>query len=175
MSAVLPPLVWKRSPNQSSRNGSPVTHLVWHSTIGPYAPSVAWLCNPRSQASAHIVLDETGAHATQLVALDAKAWHAFPFWNLRAVGVEHASRTPGFTGYDQARESARVFAWLCHHLGIPPEPGVGRPSGIVRHRDLGESGGNHGDGPSDGAWFDVFLPAVQAELRRGGFRPRWAR
>jgi len=171
--AVLPPLVQRTTPNKSSRGGTPITHLVWHATAGPYAPSVDWLCNPAAQASAHLVLDEHGAHATQLVHLAAKAWHAVA-WNPFSVGVEHASLGAGFATAAQLPESARVFAWLCWHLGIPPVFGLHRPKGIVRHRDLGVAGGGHGDGPSDQVWFHEYLPAVQHEVARGGFRKVWA-
>ena len=171
---VLPPLVQKRTPNQSSRYGARITHLVWHATAGPYRPSVEWLCDPRADASAHLVLDERGANATQLVHLSEKAWHAVS-WNAFSVGVEHASLGAGFASTQQVAESARVFAWLCHHLGIPPVFGLHRPSGLVRHRDLGLAGGGHGDGPSDQVWFHEYLPAVQHELAVGGFRKTWAR
>lgn len=173
MTVTLPPLVQRRSPNQSARS-RPITHLVWHATEGHYGPSIDWLCNPRARASAHLVLDETGAQATQLVHLSAKAWHAFPTWNDISVGVEHASLGRGFTGREQEERSARVFAWLCHHLNIPPVFGLHSPRGIVRHRDLGVAGGGHYDGPTDATWFKVYLPAVQRELARGGFRKSWA-
>jgi len=173
VSTVLPPLVQRRTPNQSSRNGTAITHLVWHATAGRYAPSVAWLCTPAADASAHLVLSETGGECTQLVHLEDKAWHAVAA-NSYSVGVEHASLGAGFASHAQLLESARVFGWLCHHLGIPAVFGLHRPRGIVRHRDLGLAGGGHSDGPSDAVWFHEYLPAVQAELRRGGFRKTWA-
>lgn len=172
LTVVLPPLVQRRSPNQSART-QPITHLVWHGTAGHYAPSVEWLCNPQAQASAHLVIREDGGEATQLVHLAEKAWHAVA-WNGFSVGVEHASPGTGFTGLDQEQVSARVFAWLCWKLGVPPLHGLHRPRGIVRHRDLGIAGGGHVDGPTDATWFGVFLPAVQHELARGGFRKVWA-
>lgn len=171
--AVLAPLVQRRSPNQSSRNGATITHLVWHATAGAYAPSVSWLCNPRAQASAHLVVREDGGEVSQLVHLAAKAWHAVA-WNGFSVGVEHASLGAGFASSVQLAESARIFAWLCHTLGIPPVFGLHRPKGIVRHRDLGVAGGGHSDGPTDQVWFHEYLPAVQRELTRGGFRKTWA-
>lgn len=169
---VLPPLVQRKTPNQSART-QPITHLVWHATAGHYAPSVAWLCDPRAQASAHLVIDEDGGEATQLVPLARKAWHCAG-WNGFTVGVEHASLGAGFTGRDQEERSARVFAWLCHHLNIPPVMGLHRSQGIVRHRDLGVTGGGHFDGPTDATWFGVFLPDVQRQLASGGFRKSWA-
>lgn len=174
MPTVLAPLVQRRSPNQSTRHGAATTHLVWHATIGFYAPSIVWLCEPAADASAHLVVKEHGEEVTQLVHLAAKAWHAFPTWNLVSVGVEHASLGQGFASHAQMLESARIFGWLCHDLDIPPVHGLHRPRGIVRHRDLGAAGGNHQDGPTDAAWFGEYLPAVQAELARGGFRKTWA-
>ena len=173
MAIVLPPLVHRKTPNQSSRNGAHVTHIVWHATAGPYLPSIAWLCNPAAQASAHLVLREDGAECTQLVRLELKAWHAVA-WNGFSVGVEHASLGRGFASSGQLRRSARVFGWLCHHLGISPVYGLHRASGIVRHRDLGVAGGNHSDGPSDQVWFHEYLPAVQHEYTAGGYRKTWA-
>jgi hypothetical protein len=120
-----------------------------------------------------LVLREDGGEATQLVHLAAKAWHAVG-WNGFSVGVEHASLGQGFASSEQMARSARVFAWLCWHLAIPPVMGLHRPRGIVRHRDLGIAGGGHSDGPNDYTWFSVYLPAVQRELARGGFRKTWA-
>jgi N-acetyl-anhydromuramyl-L-alanine amidase AmpD len=173
VTVVLAPLVQRRSPNQSSRHGQTMTHLVWHATAGSYAGSVAWLCQPAADASAHLVIREDGGEVTQLVHLDAKAWHAVAA-NGYSVGVEHASPGAGFDSHAQLLESARVFGWLCHHLGIPPVFGLHKPRGIVRHRDLGLGGGGHSDGPPDSQWFGVFLPAVQHEVGRGGFRKTWA-
>ena len=173
MAIVLPPLVHRKTPNQSSRNGAHVTHIVWHATAGPYLPSISWLCNPAAQASAHLVLREDGSECTQLVRLALKAWHAVA-WNGFSVGVEHASLGASFASSEQLRRSARVFGWLCHHLGVHPVYGLHRPSGIVRHRDLGIAGGGHSDGPSDQVWFHEYLPLVQHEYARGGYRKTWA-
>ena len=184
MAVVLAPLVQRRSPNQSSRRGAAITHLVWHSTAGHYAGAISWLCTPTTynpdgsvksgpDASAHLVIREDGGEATQLVHLAAKAWHA-EAWNGFTVGVEHASLGASFASSAQLSESARVFAWLCHTLGLPPVYGLHRPRGIVRHRDLGIAGGGHSDGPSDQVWFHEYLPAVQHECVRGGFRKTWA-
>ena len=169
---TLPPLAWQPSPN----HGGPITptHIVWHSTGGSYTGAVSWLCNPRADASAHLVLREDGRAATQLVELESEAWHAYPYWNSVAIGVEHASLTRGFASLEQIAESARVFAWLCHRFDIPPLDGLHRPRGIVYHRELGVSGGGHFDGPDPSTW-SRFLELVHVELARGGFRKTWAR
>lgn len=171
---VLAPLVWRRSPNFTHPRPAPVTHLVWHSTAGRYAGSVSWLCNPAADASAHLVIREDGGEVTQLVALKDEAWHAFPTWNRISVGVEHASVGRGFASTAQERQSARVFAYLCHLYSIPPLDGLHRPRGIVYHRELGIAGGGHFDGPDSSTW-SSFLELVQHELVRGGFRKAWAR
>jgi hypothetical protein len=182
---VLAPLVWRPSPNYSSRRGTRVTHLVWHATAGAYLPSLRWLCTPTlyhpdgsvksgPDASCHSMVREDGGEVAQLVKLAEKAWHAAT-WNAFTVGVEHASEGAGFASHAQMLESARLFAWLCHHHGIPPIDGLHRPHGIVRHRSLGHAGGGHSDGPSDQVWFHEYLPAVHAELVRGGFRKVYLR
>ena len=176
MAVTLPPLVQAHTPNQSSRHGVKVDLLVWHETAGSYAGSVAWLEKPQAQASAHLVIREDGGECTQLVHLAEKAWHA-EAWNPRSVGVEHANVTPkGYNDLTQLRVSARVFGWLCLHLGIPPRwarGGVG--PGICRHMELPELIDPHplcGVHP-DSEWV-TFLGMVHEEIIRGGYRKTWA-
>jgi hypothetical protein len=173
---ALPELVWKRSPNQSPRHGERIDLLVWHETAGSYAGSVAWLCNPRAAASAHIVVREDGNEATQLVALREKAWHA-AYYNSHAVGIEHANVTPkGYATEHQLRVSARIFGWLCLHLGVPPRwarGGEGR--GVCYHGELGSLGGGHtACGPNSAGWHR-FLDYLHAEVTRGHYRDEWAK
>jgi len=173
---VLAPILWRPSPNRSSRHGARIDLIVWHETAGDYAGAVSWLRDPRSDASAHLVVREDGREVSQLVRLADKAWHAEAF-NAHAVGVEHANRTPkGYATEAQLRESARIFAWLCWHLGVPARwahGGVGR--GAVRHSELGALGGGHTScGPGDGDWLR-FLHLLALETQRGGFRKTWAR
>jgi hypothetical protein len=173
---TLPPLVWKRSPNQSPRHGERIDLLVWHETAGSYAGSVAWLCNPRAAASAHIVVREDGNAATQLVALHEKAWHA-AHYNAHAVGIEHANVTPkGYATEHQLRVSGRIFGWLCLHLGVPPRwarGGEGR--GVCYHGELGALGGGHtACGPNSAGWHR-FLDYLHAEVARGHYRDEWAK
>jgi hypothetical protein len=184
--AVRAPLVQRRSPNQSSRGTSRIDLIVWHETAGSYAGAVTWLCTPTVRdrngkvisgpdASAHLVVREDGRQVTQLVPLARKAWHAEEY-NARSVGVEHANVTAkGYATDDELRESARIFAWLCWHLGVPARwarNGQGR--GVVRHLELGAAGGGHtACGPWDSGWHR-FLALLAEESQRGGFRKTWA-
>lgn len=173
---ILPELLWHPSPNQSGRHGARIDLLTWHETAGPYHGAISWLCNPASDASAHIVINEWGSEATQLVALGQKAWHSADF-NRRSVGVEHANTTPkGYATERQLEVSARVFGWLCLHLAIPPRwarGGIGR--GVCYHGELGAAGGGHYScGPDHSGWLR-FLERLHAELERGHYRKVWAR
>jgi N-acetylmuramoyl-L-alanine amidase CwlA len=175
VATVLAPLVQKRSPNQSSRHGQRIDLIVWHETAGAYRGAVSWLCDPRSDASAHLVVREDGREVTQLVPLANKAWHAAAF-NPMSVGVEHANVTAkGYATEDELRESARIFAWLCWHLGIPARWAPnGKGRGVVRHLELGTLGGGHTScGPFDDGWRH-FLALLAEETHRGGFRKTWA-
>lgn len=176
MSIILPELVWKRSPNQSSRHGARIDLIVWHESAGHYKGDVSWLCNPASDASAHLVVREDGNEATQLVALHEKAWHASAF-NLRSIGVEHSNLThKGYATDHQLRVSARIFGWLCLHLNVPPRwarGGIGR--GVCYHGELGILGGGHTScGPDHSGWLR-FLGYLHAEIQRGHYRKTWAK
>ena len=173
---VLPPLVQAPSPNHSSRHGAKVDLLVWHETAGAYKGSIAWLRNPVSEASAHIVVREDGDEATQLVDLKHKAWHACQTYNPRSVGVEHANVTAkGYATEHQLEVSARIFGWLCLHLKVPPRwarGGVG--PGVCYHGELGALGcGHYNCGPDHAGW-QRFLDLLAHEVERGGYRREWA-
>lgn len=70
-------------------------YLIFHFTAGRSAQqSIDWLCNPKSQASAHLVLGRDGS-LTQLAPFNAKTWHAgVSHWegltglNSHSIGVE---------------------------------------------------------------------------------------
>lgn len=78
------------SPNHSSRQGNKIEYVVLHSTAGGYAGSVAWLCNPASNASVHYVIGRDGKIAC-LVDEARAAWHVrqeVGNWNLTSIGIE---------------------------------------------------------------------------------------
>ena len=68
------PVPFVRSPNQS--NGIDPRFLILHYTGGLTAPgSIEWFRNPAAAASAHLVIDRSGA-ITQMVGFNKRAWHA---------------------------------------------------------------------------------------------------
>src|SRR6185312_13926920 len=118
MPLTLPRVVQTPSANYTP---TPIKHdlLIAHMCEGGYAGSVAWLCKPSVQASAHILMSEDGDEVSQLVPLQFKAWAQCAF-NGRGVSLE----VPGFTaqGIPEARwrAAALIFGWLCVAYDIPP-------------------------------------------------------
>lgn len=174
--AVLPPLAWRESPNQSPRllpPGQKPYLVVIHRPVGSYHGSVTWLCDPRSKASAHIVSEH--GEATQLVAWDRKAWHACAF-NSLSYGLEIDD--DAWNNDKQAFQvAARIAAYLCHKTGIPPvwSKHPLSQAGLVRHYDLGAAGGGHQDPTQDSLLWRSFVRQVHREHDRGGFINRWGR
>jgi hypothetical protein len=148
MTEFLPTLLWRPSPNFSSRRGMRVDLIILHDCEGGYEGSIRWFEVSRSNVSAHYVVREDGGEVTQMVDLADDAWHACTF-NRRSVGVEMSSFAS--RGFDAPllASAARMFAYLCIHVQIPvrhARAGVG--PGIAAHNDLGAAGGGHHD-PSD--------------------------
>jgi len=172
---VLPDLVWAPSPNCSPRNlqrGCKPYLIVVHRPVGAYHGSVAWLSNPASQASAHIVTEHD--KATQLVAWDQKAWHAMAF-NSVSYGVEVDDSAWDGSDPIAFATAARIIGYLCTRTGIPPKQAL-QPThapGVVRHVDLGAAGGGHTDPTENDAIWRSFLKTVSREVARGGYRRTW--
>jgi len=119
------------SPNHGPRRSGPVDILLLHYTAMDRADQACdWLCDPRSEVSAHYLVDEAGA-ITQMVPEDRRAWHAgAASWggetdiNSRSIGIEinnggPQSAQPEFPGsqIDAVIELARGI--LARHP-IPP-------------------------------------------------------
>jgi hypothetical protein len=179
---VLPKLAWRESPNQSARNlhkGVVPYLIVVHRPVGSYHGSASWLCNPRAQASAHVLTEGNGTgvdEATQLVPWDRKAWHAQAF-NSISYGIEVDDNAWDGRDKNAFRTAARIVAFICHKTGIP-EVQSRRPlfdPVIVRHFDLGKAGGGHTDPTLDPLVWGGFLRQVRYELDRAGFRKTWGR
>lgn len=174
--AVLPPLVQKRSPSQSDRT-SEVTLVVVHDTEGGYSGAVSWLCDPRAEASAHVVLNEDGSEATQLIGWGKKAWACMAY-NSASDNLELAGYASKPYKLAQLRVAARIVAFRLKKRGLPAKhvvpTAVGDGArGFAYHSDLGVIGGDHHDPGFSTAQRLLFEGFVKYEYLRGGFRETW--
>jgi N-acetyl-anhydromuramyl-L-alanine amidase AmpD len=176
---VLPtPLTYRASPNQSQRLHGLVPYLIAiHRPVGKYGPSIDWLRNPDSQASAHIITEGKGTGvdvATQLVPWDRKAWACASF-NSATYNIEVDDDAWDGDDLGAAFTAARIAAFLCRRTGIPPTWSRHplHDAGVVRHLDLGLAGGGHSDPTTDAVYWRWFVRQVVREYDRGGFREAW--
>lgn len=82
------------TPNISKAPLAPDMIVMHYTGSSNAAGSISWLCNPKAEASAHIVIDEKGV-VTQLAPFNRRTWHAgVSKWGKRsninqyAVGIE---------------------------------------------------------------------------------------
>lgn len=177
----LPKLAFRDSPNQSARMIAKPFLIVVHRPVGAYGPSIEWLCNPRSQASAHIVTegrDRNPDIATQLVPWDRKAWACVSF-NSASYNLEIDDDAWEDTARDVGafHVAARIAAFLCKKTGIPPHTSR-RPThdpGVISHFKLGAAGGGHTDPTTSDTEWQRFMRAVRREFDRGHFRDHWGK
>lgn len=109
--------------NDGASNGrrfpATVTDVVMHHTDGSYASAISWFEETgrgSGGTSAHFVISRTG-EVTQLVALDAIAWHAGN-WdeNVKSIGIEHEQSQVNGQWQDWPDAlldaSAKLLTWL---------------------------------------------------------------
>jgi len=149
------------SPNFGARKGGRgIDMIVLHYTGCPSAESAClWMCSPDSQVSAHYLVDEDGEIA-QLVAEEARAWHAGAgHWageddvNSCSIGIEIQNAGHAGAAEDGAAEGGvlppyparqmRAVAALVEDImrrhGIAPERVVGHSDvAPLRKADPGE-------------------------------------
>jgi hypothetical protein len=106
--ADYPTAIWRPSPSYGSRS-RPITHVVIHTCEGNYAGCWGWLRNPAAGASAHYVVDATGAEITQLVHEASRAWH---------VAATYDCSRNGSTDCDRNGVSVNDFAVGIEHAGF---------------------------------------------------------
>ncbi len=140
------------SPNFGERRGAGnIDMIVLHYTGCPSAESAElWMCAAESQVSAHYLVEEDGA-IVQLVAEEARAWHAgVAFWageedvNSRSIGIEiqnagHACGAPPPYPEPQMAAVEALVADVARRHGVPPERVVGHSDvAPLRKADPGE-------------------------------------
>jgi Putative peptidoglycan binding domain/N-acetylmuramoyl-L-alanine amidase len=173
MTEFLRTLLWKPSPNFSSRRGTRVDLLVLHDCEGGYEGSVRWFELSRSSVSAHYVVREDGGEATRMVDRADNAWlHAL------SIAAPLASRWVASRVVVLRRLSLQLprvcSPFLCYHLQIPvrhARAGVG--PGIASHKDLGPAGGGHYDPSDDPNFMQRFVGLVGDEHSKGHFPQVW--
>jgi len=185
---------WLCSPFYASRNGTPITAIVIHTTNIEFVTSVtdqqrydaavSWFRDGPG-VSAHYVIGPDG-HITQMVRLSDSAQHAY-YYNPRSIGIEVAGAAEDATTWTPAKLDAlaTLVAWLVQRYpGIPVEHPAGDATsadacrydkaGIVGHYQIQTKGcfpatvdGNrYLDKPDPGAYFhwDSCISGVRARL-----------
>lgn len=139
-----PPHTWQHSPNRSRRTGA-VDMIVLHCTAGANtAGAVATLCDPKREASAHIVIPDPSKpgepqKTVRLVPDEFAAWHARSSLsiggrtgvNSRSLGIELVNTAMAEDPYHpwQVEECARwcrywmdkfPIRWIVTHAYLDP-------------------------------------------------------
>jgi len=161
-------VVTHHSPNFNARPfDTIISAVVMHATESNDArQDVAWLCEPMSKASAHVVIDRDGT-IYELVPVEKRAWHAGKSVldgredvNDFAIGVELANRGDGEEYSDAQLGSAAVLvASYCREW-----PGITLDR-IVRHADVATPPGRKHD-PQPPFSIEAFRDLVREELAR---------
>lgn len=129
------------SPNQNDRPpGAPVDHLILHYTgMRTAGDALERLTDPRSEVSAHYLIDEDGA-VLRLVPEHRRAWHAGQsFWrganglNARSIGIElvNPGHEWGYRAFPE-RQIVALTALARDILGRWPIPA----HNVVGHSDV---------------------------------------
>lgn len=163
------------SPNRSARAaGVPVSLVVVHATAGSFGSSLAWLCDPRSQVSAHYLISEDGGRVVQLVPESETAWHAgASAWpgaasvggslNAASIGIElaHSNRASDPWPAGLVAAAADLIADICRrNPAVLPDR-----RHIVGHAEIALPRGRKSD-PA-GLSLDALVAAVQQRLQPG--------
>jgi hypothetical protein len=115
----------------------------------------------QSQVSAHLVLREDGAQATQMVAWGDKAWHACNF-NPFSEGIEAAGFAAKGLGAQEFDSLAALVAWRLKANWIPCQEATAENkwTGFTTHAKLGAAGGGHHDFTENPAVWADFVKRV---------------
>lgn len=151
------------SPNFGSRDGAAIDSVVMHFTQASLDGTVRQFLDPRTEVSAHYVIDRDGT-ILQMVADDDKAWHAKRVMNPRSIGIEHVAEPHQALSPEQEAASVVLLGWLMDRYRIPPRA-------IFGHRFTPLNEGRT-DCPS-GLFGDETKEALDAWVGRH-FAGRWA-
>lgn len=139
-----PDVIWKPSPNYSSRGGADIDTVVLHHTASNNtAADLATLRSRSAEVSAHYLIGRDGK-IYQLVKDGKKAWHAgvsalrgdaSPSVNARSIGIEITNAGDGKTPFTQSQYRAleKLVPWLMKTYKVPLKNLVGHKDVALPH------------------------------------------
>ena len=147
---------WIRSPNYSSRLGSPIRYIVIHDMEGTMAGAIQVFKNPANQTSAHYLVRSRDGHIVQMVHEGDDAWHAGHGWfNRHSIGIEHegfANRRNGGGYYNATlyKASAKLSCAIAvrYHIPVDRKHIFGHmnvPSNLASHTLCSDARGIRGE------------------------------
>ncbi|XXF75210.1 N-acetylmuramoyl-L-alanine amidase [Myxococcaceae bacterium GXIMD 01537] len=150
-----PPVISAPSPNYNERGGKDIDTIVMHHTASNNgAGDLAWMRNPKSQVSAHYMVDRDGK-IYQLVGDDKRAWHAGKGElhgvpsdiNGRSIGIEIVNDGSGKTPFTEAQYKAltQLTGYLKQKYDVPMK-------NIVGHADVAVPKGRKNDPAPNFDW-----------------------
>lgn len=156
-----PPVISAPSPNYNERGGKDIDTIVLHHTASNDGKGdLAWMRNPKSQVSAHYMLDRDGK-IYQLVNDQKRAWHAGAGElhgvptdvNGRSIGIEIVNDGSGKTPFTDAQYKSltQLVGYLKQEYKVPM-------NNILGHKDVAVPKGRKNDPAANFDW---------ARLRKG--------
>jgi len=150
-----PPVVNTPSPNFDERKGADIDAIVLHHTgTNNGAGDLAHMRNPKSDVSAHYMVDRDGK-IYQLVNDQKRAWHAGPSQlhgkptdvNGRSIGIEIVNDGSGKTAYTDAQYKAltQLVGYLKQEYKVPMD-------NLVGHKDVAVPRGRKSDPSANFDW-----------------------
>ncbi|MFE8595776.1 peptidoglycan recognition protein family protein [Archangium violaceum] len=150
-----PPVISAPSPNYNERGGKDIDTIVLHHTASNNgAGDLAWMRNPKSQVSAHYMVDRDGK-IYQLVGDQKRAWHAGQGElhgvptdvNGRSIGIELVNDGSGKTPFTDAQYKAltQLTGYLKQEYKVPMK-------NIVGHADVAVPKGRKNDPAPNFDW-----------------------
>ncbi|MGY2901007.1 lysozyme family protein/endonuclease/exonuclease/phosphatase family metal-dependent hydrolase/predicted regulator of Ras-like GTPase activity (Roadblock/LC7/MglB family) [Bradyrhizobium sp. URHC0002] len=115
-----PPTRQEATTHKSSRNGTPIDHIVVHYTTSRnISGTISHFKNGTPRVSAHYIVGQDGV-LVQMVPDSERAWHAGNSgMNARSIGIEHVARLGDKITPAQSATSIALIRFLMHTHGIP--------------------------------------------------------
>jgi N-acetylmuramoyl-L-alanine amidase len=150
-----PPVIAAPSPNFNERGGKDIDTIVLHHTASNNGQAdLAHLRNPKSEVSAHYMLDRDGK-IYQLVGDSKRAWHAGKGElhgvptdvNGRSIGIEIVNDGSGKTAFTEAQYKSltQLVGYLKQEYKVPM-------NNIVGHKDVAVPHGRKNDPAANFDW-----------------------